>query len=179
MVVASGAGNKHEAWGGVRIFPCHGSPPGSRGPRRNCGSNAAPRPSRKPEGRSRKSMHGCRRPGPARSGGQVCGTNDDLHADTCTSHSRANRTYPGSLESAIARWSPPSIDTGTTRRYDPAAAGFFYSKPLTKGILGRNYFTTLGIRTGGGERDVLVRACHCLFSTRCAWPRYSLNFTAN
>src|SRR5713226_8588701 len=97
----------------------------------------------------------------------------------CTSPRRANHPYPGPLESAIARWSPPSIDTGTTRRYDPAVAGFFHHNSLAEGIFRRNHFPTLGIRTGGSERGVLVQACHVVFSTRWAWPRYALNLTAH
>src|SRR5712692_1696744 len=97
----------------------------------------------------------------------------------CPSPRWANWRYPGPLESAIAWWSPPAIDTGTTHRYDPAVAGFFHYNPLAEGIFRRNHLPTRGIRTGGSERSILVRACHVVCSVRWAWPRSALNLTAH
>ncbi len=76
------------------------------------------------------------------------------------------RSCSGARETAVARWSPPVIDTGTAYRYDPAAPGFFHHNSFAERIFCRNYLPTLGIRTGGGECDVLVRARHVLSSAR-------------
>jgi hypothetical protein len=84
----------------------------------------------------------------------------------CTCHRRSTRTCAGSLEAAVAWWSPPLVDTGPADSDNPPLTGFFYQDSLAEGIFRGDHFPTYGICTGGGERGVLVRACHGRVSAR-------------
>jgi hypothetical protein len=66
----------------------------------------------------------------------------------------------------VAGWLPPLIDTGPADGHNPPLASFFHHNPLAEGIFRRDHFPAFGIRTGGDERGVLVRACHFLFSAQ-------------
>jgi hypothetical protein len=67
-------------------------------------------------------------------------------------------------QTMVAGWLPPLIDTGPADGHNPPLVSFFHYNSLAEGIFRRDHFPTLRIRTGGGERGVLVRACHFLFS---------------
>ena len=68
------------------------------------------------------------------------------------------------LRPMVAGWLPPLIDTGPADGHNPPLTSFFHHNSLAERIFRRDHFPTLGIRTGGDERSVLVRACHFLFS---------------
>jgi hypothetical protein len=87
-------------------------------------------------------------------------------ADYAPGESPAHPELLRCLKTPVAWWAPPEIDTGATRRDDPAAAGVFHHKPLAEGIFRRDHFPTLGVRTGSGECHIFVWACHGLFSAR-------------
>jgi len=58
------------------------------------------------------------------------------------------------------------VDTGPADSDNPPLTGFFYQDSLAEGIFRGDHFPTLGIRTGGSECGVFVRACHVVLSAR-------------